>query len=350
MASLKHYFVVNPVSGKNNKVDVVNDLIIPTAEKLGIDYEVYNTTCAGDGQRFVKETAAAANGAPVRFYAVGGDGTLYEVINGAFGFENAEVAAVPKGSGNDWVRLLGDVEAFTDIEGNINGTPTKLDCIKVNDEIAINQFSMGFDAEACSEQGKMKKIPGAVGHMTYTLAGFYCMITRVKFKYKVWVDDKEVTGPFIQTTVCNGRYYGSGIQVAPFALPDDGKLDVVAIKRYMSWPVLFKVLLINWQSKGDFWKRSYVEYLRGEKVVIESEKPIQINVDGECHAVTRADAEIVKNGLTFVMPKGATYPQKVASGEFNNTIQQTYRNKGFMKKFLSLKPYNLIVNKLFGKY
>ncbi|MBQ8924926.1 MAG: acylglycerol kinase family protein, partial [Clostridia bacterium] len=117
MEKVKHYFVVNPVSGKNNKTDIVNELIIPACEKLGVDYEVYTTKAAGDGIRFVDETATAAGDKKVRFYAVGGDGTLYEVVNGAYGHRNAEVAVVPKGSGNDWIRLVGDKELFLDIEG-----------------------------------------------------------------------------------------------------------------------------------------------------------------------------------------------------------------------------------------
>ncbi|MBQ5480028.1 MAG: acylglycerol kinase family protein [Clostridia bacterium] len=143
MAALKHYFVVNPVSGKNNKIDIVNELIIPACEKLGVDYEIYTTKAAGDGIRFVDETATALGDAPCRFYAVGGDGTLYEVVNGAYGHKNAQVAVVPKGSGNDWIRLFGDKELFLDIEGQIEGTPYTIDCLKAGDEIAINQASRG---------------------------------------------------------------------------------------------------------------------------------------------------------------------------------------------------------------
>ncbi|MEE1300401.1 MAG: diacylglycerol kinase family protein, partial [Acutalibacteraceae bacterium] len=215
MAALKHYFVVNPVSGKNNKIDIVNELIIPACEKLGVDYEIYTTKAAGDGIRFVDETATALGDAPCRFYAVGGDGTLYEVVNGAFGHKNAQVAVVPKGSGNDWIRLFGDKDLFLDIEGQIEGTPYTIDCLKAGDEIAINQASMGFDAETCALQVKAKSIPGAAGHATYFLAGLYCMFTRVWHDFDVTVDGKRMTGPFIQVVGANSRWYGSGIMVAP---------------------------------------------------------------------------------------------------------------------------------------
>lgn len=83
---MKHYFVENPVSGKNNPIDIIKEKVIPAAEEAGIDYEVYVTKERGDAIRFVREKAAEAGDETVRFYAVGGDGTLYEVVNGAVGF------------------------------------------------------------------------------------------------------------------------------------------------------------------------------------------------------------------------------------------------------------------------
>ena len=91
---MKHYFVQNPNSGKNQKIDVIKECVIPAAEKAGIDYEIYDTTCKGDATRFCKEKAEEAKkaGENVRFYAVGGDGTLYEVVNGVVGYEAASVS------------------------------------------------------------------------------------------------------------------------------------------------------------------------------------------------------------------------------------------------------------------
>jgi hypothetical protein len=59
----------------------------------------------GEGIEYVKNRAAS--GEEIRFYACGGDGTLYDVVNGAFGFKNVQVAVIPLGSGNDFIRLFG---------------------------------------------------------------------------------------------------------------------------------------------------------------------------------------------------------------------------------------------------
>lgn len=347
---MKHYFVVNPQSGKNDKVDVVNELIIPAAKKLGIDYEIYNTTAAGDATRFVREKAEEANGEKVRFYAVGGDGTLYEVVNGAYGHDNVEVAAVPKGSGNDWIRLFGGKDLFLDMESNIEGTPAKVDCIKIGDEIAINQASMGFDAEACSVQGKMKHLPGVAGHLSYVFGGFYCMLTKVKHDFKITIDGKEIQGPFTFAVACNSRWYGSGIKVGAFAVPDDGKLDFVIMRRVTSWPVLFFTLMFHWQQRFDFYKHGYYEYIRGSKMTIEAKKPAEINVDGECHPVNGCTMEVIKDGLTFVIPKNSTYFEDRKNGTISSDIKLGWMHKEpFKTLFTKFAPYNVLCNRKYRK-
>lgn len=346
MEDIKYYFVVNPVSGKNDEIDVVNELIIPACEKTGINYEIYYTKCKGDGTRFVHETSEQAGDKIVRFYAVGGDGTLYEVVNGAFGHKNAQIGVVPKGSGNDWIRLFGTREQFLDVENNIKGTPAVVDCLKVNDVIALNQASMGFDAETTAAQAKMKKLPGAAGHLTYLLAGLYCAITQVKFDFTVKVDGKEYKGPFIQVVGCNSRWYGSGIKVAPFALPDDGKIDVVIFRRISSWPVLFKVMMYNWQVKGDHYKRSYVEYVRATTLDIESKKAVNTNIDGEYHKVNNFHMEVCPKSISFVVPAGSSYFDDRASGTINGDINLGWRHKEpFHTIFSKTKLYDHLFNR-----
>ena len=80
---MKHIFVVNPNAGKgkNKAMDYVSPKIKEICGKYNLEYEIYPTTGKGDGIRFVKERAAS--GEEIRFYACGGDGTLYEIVNGA---------------------------------------------------------------------------------------------------------------------------------------------------------------------------------------------------------------------------------------------------------------------------
>lgn len=213
---MKHYFIENPVSGKNYPGNIVEDLIKPAAQETGIDYEIYVTRSPGDATVFVKEKCLQADGEPVRFYAVGGDGTLYEVVNGAVGYSNAQVTCIPKGSGNDYVRLYGGKDFFLDVKDLIHGTVLAVDGLRLDDgtgvyEYAINQASMGFDAEACARQSKTKKMPGSFGHISYVLAGVYCMFTKAYSTFSCEVDGVRIHGPFFLAAACSSRWYGSGI-------------------------------------------------------------------------------------------------------------------------------------------
>ena len=349
---MKHYFVENPVSGKNNPIDIIKEKVIPAAEEAGIDYEVYVTKERGDAIRFVREKAAEAGDETVRFYAVGGDGTLYEVVNGAVGFPNAEVSVIPKGSGNDYIRLYGDRESFLDVPQLINGIPLKVDCLKVEDddsgwtEVAINQASMGFDAEATAKQSATKKFPGAIGHMTYLLAGLYCMFTKVYHTFRCTVDGKEIPGPFIFAVGCSSRWYGSGIKVAPFADPTDGKLDFVIWRRLVSWPIIFKEGLIDWQTKGEHVYKPACEYIRGESMELESKKPVPINVDGEVRIVKKCRFSVLPKAITFVIPADSPYFDQVKSGEISSKIDQgKWHKEPFHTWYNDHLPFNVIVNK-----
>ena len=156
---MKHVFIVNPCAGKGK--NQASNYIIPRIkeyfEKNGGNYEIHETTEPYEGIDFVKYYPVDED--TVRFYACGGDGTLFEVVNGAYGKENVEVAVIPLGSGNDFIRLFGNKEDLVDVEAQVNGTPIKLDVIKCLGKIAINQCSMGLDAEVCAGQAKFKKIP-----------------------------------------------------------------------------------------------------------------------------------------------------------------------------------------------
>ena len=354
---MKHYFVQNPNSGKNQKIDVIKECVIPAAEKAGIDYEIYDTTCKGDATRFCHEKAEEAKqaGENVRFYAVGGDGTLYEVVNGVVGYDNVEITVVPKGSGNDYIRLYGTEKQFLNVENLIDGIPLTVDGLKVTDqdgvtEYAINQASIGFDAEACAKQEAMKRMPGAIGHRTYFLGGLYCMFTKVYNKFRVFVDGEETWGPFIQATAWVGQYYGSGIKCGTFADPTDGKMDFSIIHRVTWWPSMFFYMLFHWQSKFDYYKYPFVDYMRGESMTIECDKPQQINVDGECRAVQKVTFEIVPSAFTFILPKDTPFFKDIESGKTVYDIDQGKKNYEPKKsKLLAKYSFHKIVNqKLHG--
>lgn len=163
---MKHIFIINPTAGKGKAAKKIIPVINSYCKTHKLDAQLYVTKFSGDGMKYVEEIAK--RGEPVRFYSCGGDGTLYEVVNGAYKYPNAEVASLPLGSGNDFARLFGKREDLTNLDSQVNGSVHKLDLIKCGDKVAVNQCSMGIDAEVCAKQDYFKKIPLITGEAAYT--------------------------------------------------------------------------------------------------------------------------------------------------------------------------------------
>ena len=142
---MRHVFIVNPVSGKADASGSLVPKIIQAAARQGVDYEILLTERPGHGVELAQQQAAA--GEPVRLYACGGDGTLNEVLQGVYGCKNAQVACVPCGSGNDFVRNFGGSAPFLDLENLIQGEAVSMDLIETDQGLAAAICSAGLDAQ-----------------------------------------------------------------------------------------------------------------------------------------------------------------------------------------------------------
>lgn len=296
---MKHIFVINPAAGQGKALEFIKPKIEWVCKKYNLDYEIYVTEKKGDGIEFVDNMSRT--GEEIRFYACGGDGTLYDVVNGAFGYPNVQVAVIPLGSGNDFIRLFGTKDEFMVLEDVINGVPVSLDVIKCGNEIAINQCSMGMDAEVCAMQGKIKKLPLVTGEGAYYIGCIYAIIRKFKNRFTVTIDDQE---PFTKDCLfcfCgNSRWYGGGFKAAPNAQPDDNLLDFVIVEASVTRAKL--VTLLNKYKRGEHLDWDITTFKRGRKLTIHSDKPAAVNVDGETKYVTDTSFEIIDNGIVFVVP------------------------------------------------
>lgn len=296
---MKHIFVINPAAGQGKSLEFIRPKIEEVCQKYSLNCEIHVTERAGEGIEYVRNKAAT--GEEIRFYACGGDGTLYDVVNGAFGYKNAQVAVIPLGSGNDFIRLFGTKEEFLNLDDQVNGVPVEFDVIKCDDEIAINQCSMGMDAEVCAMQGKIKKLPLVTGEGAYYIGCLYAIIRKFKNRFTYSIDGGEKKTKDCLFCFCgNSRWYGGGFMAAPLALPEDGLLDFVIVESRVSRPKL--VTLLNKYKRGEHLDWDITEFTRGKKLVVHSDKPAAVNVDGEIKYVTDTSFEIIEKGITYVVP------------------------------------------------
>ncbi len=301
---MKHIFVINPAAGQGKSLEFIKPRIEEIAKKEALDYEIIVTQRQGEGIEIVRERSKS--GEELRFYACGGDGTLYEVVNGAYGYKNVQVAVIPLGSGNDFIRLFGTMEEYLVLEDVIHGVPVEFDLIDCDGEIAINQCSMGMDAEVCAMQGKLKKLPGVGGEGAYYLGCLYAIAKKFKNTFTYSIDDGEpVKKDCLFCFVGNSRWYGGGFKAAPLALPDDQLLDIVIVESRVSRAKL--LTLLNKYKRGEHLDWDITTFKRAKKLTIHSEKPAAVNVDGEVKYVTDTSFKIVEKGMTYVVPRKSAF-------------------------------------------
>ena len=304
---MKHIFIVNPVSGKGKNAKNY----IPTIEKYikekNLDADIYVTSASRDGMRYVEKVAK--KGEPVRFYSCGGDGTLYEIVNGCYKYPNCEVANIPLGSGNDFSRLFG---RNTNIDDHVNGVPVKLDLIETDGQVAINECAMGIDSEVCAMQADFKKLPFISGELAYTLAAIKAVLAgKYTNHFKISIDGELYDeDDYLFCYIGNSRWYGGGYLAAPYAMPNDGLIECVMVKfpkDLVGMSPVALVPLLGKYKKGEHVNWDFTTIKKCKHVKVESANPAAVNVDGECDYVTEREFKMLESAITFVVHRGSEF-------------------------------------------
>lgn len=314
-AGLRHVFIINPVSGQQDAEKTMLPLIKSAAAELGVEPEIEVTRAP----RHATELAEghAAKGGPVRLYAVGGDGTLNEVLAGAYLFENAEVASVPCGSGNDFVRSFGRPEDFLCLPALMQGEAVRVDLMQVDGGICAGITSTGLDAEVAYNIPKYRRLPLLGGTMAYNISVLERVLHRLGKRLRITLDGKTAEGEYTIVAVCNGKTYGGGYLAAPMASLQDGLLDVILVKRIGRARV---AQIIGKYKKGEHYAegdivpamRDVMQHCRVRElsVVPVGTEPFILNVDGECGPAPRLYAKVMPQAARFVLPQGMRFYSK----------------------------------------
>lgn len=313
---MKHVFIVNPVSGRADASGELVPRIIRAAAGMGLDHKVEMTKAPRHAMELAQKYAAEG---PVRLYACGGDGTLNEVFAGAWPFTGAEVACVPCGSGNDFVRNYGRAEQFLDLEAQMRGEAVTIDLIRTDlgSGVAAAICSAGLDAQVAYGIPKFRRIPLCGGHMAYNLSILQQLCGHLGCRLRVEAGSEVFEDEYLMVAVCNGVAYGGGFMAAPEAKLDDGLLDVVLVKK-VGLVRIAQVIgmykagkhIENGRVRADV--ADIIRLVRTPKVRLTAlgDKPVILNVDGECAPGRALSAQVLPGAARFVLPQGVYAAQK----------------------------------------
>lgn len=239
---LKHLFIVNPKAGKGMGAVMarrIKELFQSIQEKYPETYfEIIMTQYRGHATEIARDYSARGTW---RIYAVGGDGTMNEVLNG-MADSDCSLGCIPAGTGNDFIKYLaGDYKRMDILKETILGEEELVDVGMVNEKYFLNVASVGFDAKVNYKAELYKGKPLITPLFAY-LGGIVNSLTDLSpTKLTIHRENEHRKADVFLLAVCNGQTYGGGYHIAPTAQINDGLFDVVEVAP-ISLPKLLRYL------------------------------------------------------------------------------------------------------------
>lgn len=254
-------------------------------------------------------THALTNGAQYAI-AVGGDGLLNEVANGYMQCSDAvkkqtAIGVFPKGTGNDFCKTVGIKADTTQLAKLL-----QQNCVKPVDvchmrfrdvqhqpteRYYINIADIGIGGYASQRVNNSSKILGST--LSYVKAIILTFLSYKHRRVRVTAENFTWEGKVLLVVMANGRYFGSGLCIAPQAAPDDGKLQLV---------LLANVTLLDYLKhmgevrRGELIQHPEVQYMESSYCNIEPIEECTIDMDGEFVGYGPIEAKVVAKAVRFL--------------------------------------------------
>jgi len=246
----------------------------------------------------------------VRVYAVGGDGILFDCLNGMVHFKNAELTSVPYGIANDFVRAFGDgaKQAFRDIKKLSQAPSRYIDIIHCGANYGLIEVNVGLvgltmikanEILRFGNKNRLRKYTPAIYNISAVKALFASDV--IKQNYSIMIDGNDMSGKYCNIHIANNACDGGSFVPSPYAIPNDGQLDAIFLK---SCKRLEMIPMIKSRNNGQFEKYDAFVYKRCREVDIASDVPLCIQIDGESFYSKEIKLKIIPDGIKVFAPEG----------------------------------------------
>jgi diacylglycerol kinase family enzyme len=299
---LEHLFIINPKSF-SHKADITRFSAEVEAHFKAKDvdnFSIHISRFPRDAVIVIKRHLMSVDPSTlVRVYAVGGAGVAFSCLNGIIGMPNAELALLPFGTGNDFVRAFGPehYEDFRSIACQTAARAIPTDLIKCDGNYALNHCFIGKEASAVIHTillnkrfEKIRRAFPSFNRLFLFLGGIAAAFDKriIAQQYEIIADGEDLSGEYNSINIANGRYYANGKTSVPQAVPDDGFLDMLISKNPSPLGVLAGA------------RSSLRVYRRIKKVTIRSDTALFVNIDDELFFDTHLEVEVIPRAVSIV--------------------------------------------------
>ncbi len=302
--SRKVKIILNPMADMGNAWKVANDLRPIINEHGGADWS--GTVYPTHATELAKQ--AGEQGYDM-LIAMGGDGTVHEVINGIMQIPEANrpiLGVVPVGSGNDFAHAIGiPMQSDQALSRALTAEPARIDLGLMTDEHGRKEYfdntlGMGFDAVVTIRSHKLPLLRGFIMYLTAVIQTI--LLNHDPALMKIDADGLKWEQTNLLLTMCNGPREGGGFLIAPDAKLDDGILHYTMIKK-VSRLMMFR--LVPEVMRGTHGRFKQVTIGSCRKMEVSADRPMYIHADGEIYTgfgtnLRKVNFEILPNALRVV--------------------------------------------------
>ena len=287
------HFICNPIAG-HGTVQAALSTIEPILRGRGAAYAIHETRGHRDGVNLARELS---EGGAEDIIAMGGDGTLNEVLNGLADPSKVRLGLIPCGNGNDFAAAARiPTDAGKALEIILDGEARYTDYMECSGVRGINIIGTGIDVDILRRYARMKLLRGS--------AAYLASLVLTLFSYRPYAFEEAADGERTRHSAfiaCagNGISYGGGIPICPKAVIDDGLLDIVIVDNIKkpAIPGAFVKLM-----KRQVLELKTTTFKRQDVLRIQSESPMPIQIDGEIYEDLPFDVRLIHNRLRFYRP------------------------------------------------
>lgn len=245
-----------------------------------------------------------------KIVAVGGDGTMNEVVNGVFRQERVPsnditLGIITVGTGNDWGRMFGIPKDYVGAIKLLKKNDTCVSDAGVVDyscdegkgkRYFINIAGLGFDAVVV-RRTNIQKERGRTGKAIY----FYNLLRSLLFythtHTDVVIDGKLITNQTFTISLGIGKYSGGGMRQTPNAIHDDGLFDITIIKRMRKGEIIRSLKKLY---DGTILDHPKIEGHTGKNILINSTPAIHMEADGESLGYSPIEFNIIPAAVNVI--------------------------------------------------
>ena len=287
----------------------------------GGSYEIFMSRFPRDAVGFIPLYAKKLpENTALRVYAIGGDGILFDCLNGIIGLKNTELGIIPYGITNSFISGFGKnaKDIFRNIETQCKAAPIPLDVIRCGNNYSLNSCIFGIEAEAIRHAEWLRKKKKKSGFLYkwflkkfYNVYYYFGVLTahirkkNFQYHYEINIDGETFEGPCLGAAVFNGAYYSNNLHPVKNAMPNDGILDILITCGYIRLR-FFGVIFNYIKGRPHKFPKIFTKK-EGRTVKIKSENPIVYNMDNIPFFDNLLEIEILPNAVQFIDATGYGY-------------------------------------------